>query len=168
MIYDAEHYFDGLRGDPEFTLRTIQAAGTAGADVIVLCDTNGGSLPEWIGAGVRAARDATDVPVGIHCHNDCDVAVANSLTAVAAGAAQVQGTVNGIGERCGNADLVSIGANLALKAEGYRVLRPGGIERLAELSRYVYELGNMNFRPTQPFVGSSAFAHKGGGCTFTP
>ena len=162
VIYDAEHYFDGLRGDPEFTLRTIQAAGAAGADAIVLCDTNGGSLPEWIGAGVRAARDATDVPIGIHCHNDCDVAVANSLTAVAAGAAQVQGTVNGIGERCGNADLVSIGANLALKAEGYRVLRPGGIERLAELSRYVYELGNMNFRPTQPFVGSSAFAHKGG------
>ncbi len=162
VIYDAEHYFDGLREDPEFALRTIQAAGSAGAETIVLCDTNGGSLPEWIGEGIRAARETTDVPLGIHCHNDCDVAVANSLTAVAAGASQVQGTVNGIGERCGNANLVSIGANLALKVAGFEVLCPGGIERLAELSRYVYELGNVNFRPTQPFVGSSAFAHKGG------
>ena len=162
VIYDAEHYFDGLREDPEFALRTIQAAGAAGAGTIVLCDTNGGSLPEWIGEGVRVAREATGVSLGIHCHNDCDVAVANSLTAVTGGASQVQGTINGIGERCGNADLVSIGANLALKAGGFEVLAPGGIERLAELSRYVYELGNMNFRPTQPFVGSSAFAHKGG------
>ena len=162
VIYDAEHFFDGLREDPEFALRTIQAAGAAGADTIVLCDTNGGSLPEWITEGIRAASEATDVPLGIHCHNDCDVAVANSLAAVAAGAGQVQGTVNGIGERCGNADLISIGANLALKMRGVEILSPSGIERLAELSRYVYELGNMNFRPTQPFVGSSAFAHKGG------
>ncbi len=162
VIYDAEHFFDGWFHNPEFAVRTIQAAQNAGARMIVLCDTNGGRLPEDIAKAVDAARKALDIPVGIHCHNDCDVAIANSLTAVAHGAMQVQGTINGVGERCGNADLVSVVANLALKHEEYQVLLPGGVERLTELSRYVYEIANMNFRSNQPFVGTSAFAHKGG------
>ena len=100
--------------------------------------------------------------VGIHCHNDCDLAVANSLAAVDAGAVQVQGTINGVGERCGNADLISVIANLAVKKQGYEVLGRGRLQRLTELSRYVYEMANMNYRSSQPFVGQSAFAHKGG------
>ena len=162
VIYDAEHFFDGYFHNPEFALQTIRAAQAAGARMIVLCDTNGGRLPEDIAVAVTAARGALDIPVGIHCHNDCDVAIANSLTAVAHGAIQVQGTINGVGERCGNADLVSVVANLALKRQGHDVLLPGGVERLTELSRYVYEIANMNFRSNQPFVGTSAFAHKGG------
>jgi len=174
VLYDAEHFFDGFRADPEFALRTIQAARDAGAAMIVLCDTNGGSLPEQIVEGVRAAQGVLDIPVGIHCHNDCELAVANSLAAVQHGAMQVQGTINGIGERCGNVDLISVIGNLSLKrmprydAAGrpqpgeFELLIPGGLKRLTELSRYVYELANMNFRPSQPFVGTSAFAHKGG------
>ena len=162
VIYDAEHYFDGFRHDPDFALSTIRTAAEAGADTVVLCDTNGGNLPSWIGEGVEAAIGALRTPLGIHCHNDCDVGVANSLAAVVGGASHVQGTINGIGERCGNADLVSIAVNLALKHDDVDVLAKGGMERLAELSRYVYEAANMNFRPSQPFVGSSAFAHKGG------
>ncbi|MAG94892.1 MAG: citramalate synthase [Planctomycetaceae bacterium] len=162
ITYDAEHYFDGYRANPEFALKTIRAAADAGAEIIVLCDTNGGRLPEEIVEAVQAAGKAVDVPIGIHCHNDCGLAVANSLAAVDCGAVQVQGTINGIGERCGNADLISVAANLALKKTGYEVLTERGIRHLAELSRYVYELANMNFRTGQPFVGSSAFAHKGG------
>jgi 2-isopropylmalate synthase len=161
VFYDAEHFFDGLRHHRSYALQTLRAAEEAGASVIILCDTNGGSLPEDIAAGVEEARGFLHVEIGIHCHNDCDVGVANSLTAVARGATQVQGTMNGIGERCGNADLVSIIANLALK-RGHEVLLPGSLERLTEASRYVYELANMNFRSNQPFVGASAFAHKGG------
>ena len=142
-------------------MKTIQAAQEGGAEIVVLCDTNGGSLPERIAAGVEAARGALKVPVGIHCHNDCDVATANSLIAVRHGAVQVQGTINGVGERCGNVDLISVIANLAIK-EGHEVLTPGGVSRLTELSRYVYEIANMNFRASQAFVGTSAFAHKGG------
>jgi 2-isopropylmalate synthase len=126
-----------------------------------LCDTNGGRMPEEIAAGVAQARRAVRCAIGIHCHNDCDLAVANSLAAINQGATQVQGTINGIGERCGNADLVSILANLALKYN-HEVLRPGSLERLTDVSRYVYETANMNFRANQPFVGVSAFAHKGG------
>ncbi len=162
VYYDAEHFFDGLRNNRDFALRTIQAAAEAGADAIVLCDTNGGSLPEQIAEGVQAAREAVSVRLGIHCHNDCDLAVANTLAAVEAGVRQVQGTINGLGERCGNADLISVIANLSLKKKGYEVLPEGGVRKLAEVSRYVYELANMNFRNNQPFVGSSAFAHKGG------
>ncbi|HEV3444140.1 MAG TPA: citramalate synthase, partial [Gemmataceae bacterium] len=105
VFYDAEHFFDGLRHNAEYAIRTLQAAQSAGAAVIILCDTNGGTLPEEIATGVEQARRALRVEIGIHCHNDCDVAVANSLAAVARGATQVQGTINGIGERCGNADL---------------------------------------------------------------
>jgi 2-isopropylmalate synthase len=161
VFYDAEHFFDGFRHNPEYALRTLRAAQEAGASVVILCDTNGGSLPDEIAAATEQARGALRTELGIHCHNDCDVAVANTLAAVARGATQVQGTVNGIGERCGNADLVSIIANLALKG-GHEVLRPGSLLRLTEASRYIYEVANMNFRSNQPFVGASAFAHKGG------
>jgi 2-isopropylmalate synthase len=161
VFYDAEHFFDGYRHNPEYALATLRAAEQAGATVLVLCDTNGGTLPEEVAAAVEAVRRQVRVGLGIHCHNDCDVAVANSLAAVRCGATQVQGTVNGLGERCGNTDLVSVIANLALK-RGHEVLVPGSLHKLTEVSRYVYETANMNFRPGQPFVGSSAFAHKGG------
>ncbi|WP_373653720.1 citramalate synthase [Schlesneria sp. DSM 10557] len=161
VFYDAEHFFDGFRANPDFALRTVSAAQEAGADTIVLCDTNGGRLPEEIAAAVDAVRKVLKVPVGIHCHNDCELAVANSLAAVDHGAVQVQGTINGIGERCGNVDLISVVGNLGLK-KGYDVLLEGGMIHLTELSRYVYEIANMNFRSGQAFVGSSAFAHKGG------
>ncbi|HEX3658154.1 MAG TPA: citramalate synthase [Pirellulales bacterium] len=162
VIYDAEHFFDGSKSNRDYALQTVQAAAAAGARLVVLCDTNGGSMPAEVAHLTRVATDALSVPVGIHCHNDCELAVANSLAAVEAGAVQVQGTINGLGERCGNADLVSVIANLALKHEGYSVLRPESIERLTELSRYIYELTNLNYRSNQPFVGQSAFAHKGG------
>ena len=161
VIYDAEHFFDGFRANPDYALKTITAAAEGGAEVVCLCDTNGGSLPDHVAACVEAARAALPCPVGIHCHNDSDLATANSLAAVDHGAVQVQGTVNGIGERCGNVDLLAVVANLVLK-RGRECLVTDGIGRLTELSRYVYELANMNFRPGQPFVGSSAFAHKGG------
>ncbi len=161
VFYDAEHFFDGFKANPDYALATLRAAESAGATVLILCDTNGGSLPDQIGAGVAATRAAVKADVGIHCHNDCDLAVANTLAGVAKGATQVQGTINGIGERCGNGDLVSVVANLALKL-GRDVLLPDSLPRLTELSRYVYEVANMNLRPGQPFVGASAFAHKGG------
>jgi 2-isopropylmalate synthase len=162
VLYDAEHFFDGWKLNPDYALRTLRAAAEAGAAVVVLCDTNGGSMPEEISQLTRRAVEGIPVPVGIHCHNDCDLAVANSLAAVDAGAVQVQGTINGIGERCGNADLISVIANLAVKKSGYQVLSPESVAHLTELSRYVYETANMNFRSGQPFVGPSAFAHKGG------
>ncbi|MFP6768543.1 MAG: citramalate synthase, partial [Planctomycetaceae bacterium] len=127
VIYDAEHFFDGWYADPDYTLSTLAAAAEAGARTIVLCDTNGGRLSEEIAAGVEAVRKVLSVPLGIHCHNDSDVGVANSLVGVDCGAVQVQGTINGIGERCGNADLISVIANLALKKDGYEVLVPGGL-----------------------------------------
>ncbi len=165
VIYDAEHFFDGWKANPKYAALTIQAAAEGGAQLAVLCDTNGGSLPEEIARYVKESKEALasfSVPVGIHCHNDSELAVANTLAAVDAGAVQVQGTINGFGERCGNADLISVIANLALKKKGYRVLGEHGVEHLTELSRYVYETANMNLRDSQPFVGQSAFAHKGG------
>ncbi len=167
LIYDAEHFFDGWKANPEYATATIHAAAEAGATIVVLCDTNGGSMPEEIHELTEAARKALEevnVPVGIHCHNDCDLAIANSLAGVAAGAVQVQGTINGVGERCGNADLVSVISNLAIKksSENYRLLFPGATSHLTELSRFIYETANMNWRSSQPFVGQSAFAHKGG------
>ena len=165
VIYDAEHFFDGWKLDPAYSARTIQAAAEAGASLVVLCDTNGGSLPEEVAQLTRAATWALEklgVPVGIHCHNDCELAVANSLAAVDAGAVQVQGTINGLGERCGNADLISVIGNLALKKKGYEVLGGSSVGHLTELSRYVYDLANFQRRINQPFVGQSAFAHKGG------
>lgn len=161
VIYDAEHCFDGWLANPDYAMETWKAAAAAGADMICMCDTNGGSLPERIAAAVQALSDQVDVAIGIHCHNDSELAVANSLAGVNAGAIQVQGTINGIGERCGNVDLVSMAANLSLKTD-HTVLTEGGATRLTELSRYVYEIANMNFRNGQPFVGAAAFAHKGG------
>jgi len=171
VLYDAEHFFDGWKLDADYAKQTILTAAAAGATRIVLCDTNGGTLPDEVARLTAAALAAlaaagSSAAVGIHCHNDCDLAVANSLAAVAVGAAQVQGTINGIGERCGNADLISVVANLALKLPGYCVLggtgADSGTARLTELSRFVYETANMSYRPGQPFVGASAFAHKGG------
>ncbi|QDS97811.1 citramalate synthase [Adhaeretor mobilis] len=168
VIYDAEHFFDGWKANADYAPQTIKAAAEAGASIIVMCDTNGGSLPEEIAQITKEASSAVDIPLGIHTHNDSELAVANSLSAIDAGATHVQGTINGLGERCGNADLISVVANLALKKQGYQVLggdgsnSGGGAERLTELSRYVYEIANMLPRNGQPFVGQSAFAHKGG------
>ncbi len=161
VFYDAEHFFDGARHNLEYALKTLQAAEEAGARGIILCDTNGGNLPEELGQLVAKVRQLLKTDIGIHCHNDCEVAVANSLMAVEKGATQVQGTINGLGERCGNVDLVSVIANLALK-RNHEVLFSDSLRHLTEVSRYVYELANMNFRSNQPFVGTSAFAHKGG------
>ncbi len=134
VIYDAEHCFDGLKANRDYGLKTLQAAAQGGAKWIVLCDTNGGTMPDEIGLWVKAAKEALaaypGVRIGIHCHNDCDLAVANSLAAVEAGADQVQGTINGIGERCGNVDLLSVMANLQLKKQGFQVLGGRGLERL--------------------------------------
>ena len=162
VIYDAEHFFDGWKANPDYARQTIRAAVEGGAMIVVMCDTNGGSMPEEVASLTKEALAAVDVTLGIHTHNDCDLAVANSLAAVGAGTVHVQGTINGLGERCGNADLISVVANLALKKRGYEVLGCEGTERLTELSRYVYEIANMHFRTNQPFVGPSAFAHKGG------
>ncbi len=162
LIYDAEHFFDGFRQNPEYALKTLQAAASGGAACIVLCDTNGGTLPEQIAEAIVEVRKAVKVPLGIHTHDDGGLAVANTLAAVNNGATHIQGTINGIGERCGNVDLCSVIANLSLKYQGYDLLQPGSLIRLTEVSRYVYELANLNFRTGQPFVGTSAFAHKGG------
>ncbi|MCG8583550.1 MAG: citramalate synthase [Pirellulales bacterium] len=162
VIYDAEHFFDGWKLDADYAAKTIQAAADAGARMVVMCDTNGGTMPEEVRDITEAAAGKVSVALGIHTHNDCALAVANSLSAVDAGAAQVQGTINGFGERCGNADLIAVIANLAVKKQGYQVLKDEGVEHLTELARYVYELANMYGPNNQPFVGPSAFAHKGG------
>ncbi len=162
VLFDAEHFFDGYKTNRDYAVRAVVAAAEAGARLIVLCDTNGGSMPEEIARITEAMLDALPVPVGIHCHNDCDLAVANTLAGVDAGATHVQGTINGFGERCGNADLISVIANLAVKRHDYELLQPDAATHLTDLSRFVYEMVNMNFRTHQPFVGKSAFAHKGG------
>jgi len=161
VIYDAEHFFDGYAANPEYALSTLLAAQDAGADCIVLCDTNGGSLPERIAEFAEAIRPHVSVRIGIHTHNDTGLAVANTLAAIQHGATHAQGTINGIGERCGNADLTTIAANLAVKLDK-DVLVPGGLQRLTEASRYVYEVVNLIPVEDQPYVGPSAFAHKGG------
>jgi 2-isopropylmalate synthase len=162
VIYDAEHFFDGFRDDPDYSLRCLRAAAGAGAERVVLCDTNGSSLPQDISAAVGAVRAALpDVAVGIHCHNDLECGVANTLAAVAEGATQVQGTMNGIGERTGNANLVTIVANLELRL-GQTVLGPDRLAKLTETAHFVDELLNLNPDPRQAWVGRSAFAHKGG------
>jgi len=161
VVYDAEHFFDGYKANPEYALRTVRAALRGGADVVVLCDTNGGSLPTEIRRVVGAVRDAVTGPLGIHCHNDGELAVANSLVAVEAGATHVQGTVNGFGERCGNANLISIIPNLVLKM-GRSCIAGDRLKRLREVARFVDELANLHHDKHQAFVGDSAFAHKGG------
>ena len=161
VIYDAEHFFDGIRENREYALATLAAAVDAGADWLVLCDTNGGSLPHAVAAIVEQVRQSYATPVGIHTHNDGELAVANSLAAVQAGATQVQGTINGYGERCGNANLVAVVANLQLKL-GIECVAPHQLQRLAELSRLVSEVANLQPDDHAAFVGRSAFAHKGG------
>jgi 2-isopropylmalate synthase len=161
VIFDAEHFFDGFAANQEFALRCLSAAADAGADLICLCDTNGGRLPFEIEETVRTARAAVTCPIGIHCHNDSEVAVANTLAGVRAGASQIQGTINGFGERCGNTNLISAIANLQLKM-GYQCVAPGKVKGLRDLSTLVYELANITPHSRQPFVGRSAFAHKGG------
>jgi 2-isopropylmalate synthase len=166
-IYDAEHYFDGYKDDPAYALATLRAARQAGARTLVLCETNGGALPNEVTAIVRAtidaigAEDAPDVIWGIHTHNDGELAVANTLAAVYAGARHVQGTINGYGERCGNANLVSIMADLELKT-AFEPVPSGRLAELTEMSRYVAEIVNIAPDDHQPYVGRSAFAHKGG------
>jgi len=161
VIFDAEHYFDGFNANREFALACLKAVDDAGVDLIALCDTNGGSLPHQIEAGVGAACEAVGCAIGIHCHNDSEVAVANTVAGVRAGAVQVQGTINGFGERCGNANLISIIANLQLKL-GYNCVPQAKLKQLSETSRLVYELANVTPFARQPYVGRSAFAHKAG------
>ncbi len=161
VFFDAEHFFDGYKKNREYALKVLQEAQLSGADAIVLCDTNGGSLPAEIAEIVGDVRGKVKGMLGIHVHNDGDLAVANTLASVDCGVRQVQGTINGFGERCGNADLCSIIPNLVLKM-GYHCLEDGGLKKLTEVSRYVYETANLLLRPNQPFVGVSAFAHKGG------
>ncbi|HYR96836.1 MAG TPA: citramalate synthase, partial [Candidatus Binatus sp.] len=161
VIFDAEHFFDGLAANRDFTLQCLRAAADAGATLLCLCDTRGGSLPTSVAAGVDAARAAVETPLGIHCHNDCELAVANSVAGIEQGCVQVQGTINGFGERCGNANLVSVIPVLQLK-RGYHCLTATQLRKLADVSHFVYELANVEPNKRQPFVGQSAFAHKGG------
>src|SRR5499427_3675040 len=162
VVYDAEHFFDGFRADRAYALAALKAAAEAGADWLTMCDTNGGCLPGFIMDAVRAVKAALPgARLGIHTHNDSDVAVANALAAVEAGCTQVQGTINGWGERCGNANLISIIPALQLKM-GLRCVSDEGLARLTELSRTVSEIANIRPRAHAPYVGRSAFAHKGG------
>ena len=161
VFYDAEHFFDGYRADRAYALQTVKAAADAGAEYIILCDTNGGSLPGFIGEVVRDVAREIATPLGIHTHNDGELAVANTLAGVEAGAVQVQGTINGYGERCGNANLIPIIANLQLKL-GKRVVSDAQLARLTEVSRFVAAVANLGEDEHAAYVGRSAFAHKGG------
>lgn len=161
VLFDAEHFFDGYKENPSYTMRTIEAAAENGVDWIVLCDTNGGTLPHEISAIVKDVVSGTKVPVAIHAHNDSDCAVANSLAAVREGARMVQGTINGYGERCGNANLCSVIPNLLLKMN-VDCLQRENLSKLTETAHFVSEIANLTPDSHQPFVGLSAFAHKGG------
>lgn len=161
VFVDLEHFFQGYKYNPSYTIKVLKVAEESGADTLVLCDTNGGSLPVEIEEAVKKAKGQVKSPLGIHAHNDGDLAVANTLVAVMAGARHVQGTINGFGERCGNADLCSVIPNLVLKL-GYSCLVPESLKKLTEVSRYINEVSNLTPQPNQPFVGPSAFAHKGG------
>ena len=161
VIYDAEHFFDGFLANPDFALRTLEAAKGAGADILVLCDTNGGTLTHRLVEIVAEVRKRFDGIIGIHTHNDSDVAVANTIAAVEAGCTHVQGCMNGYGERCGNANLCSVLPNLELKL-GHTTIGRENLTNLTSVARYISELANLPLRNDQPFVGRSAFAHKGG------
>ncbi|HVN53395.1 MAG TPA: citramalate synthase [Anaerolineaceae bacterium] len=161
VIFDAEHFFDGYQADPAYALEVLRAAERGGAETLVLCDTNGGSLPWEITEIVTAVGQAVDAPLGIHAHNDGECAVANSISAVRAGCIQVQGTINGYGERTGNANLCSIIPDLELKLK-LQCLPVGRLPRLFQLSRYVSEIANLTHDEYLPYVGTAAFAHKGG------
>jgi 2-isopropylmalate synthase len=161
VIFDAEHFFDGFRADRAYALAAVQAAARAGADWIAFCDTNGGNLPSTVAEIVREAKKVLTASLGIHAHNDSDLAVANSLAAVEAGCTMVQGTLNGWGERCGNANLMSVIPALQLKM-GLDCIPAESLERLTEVSRTANEIANLRPRAHAPYVGASAFAHKAG------
>jgi 2-isopropylmalate synthase len=161
LIYDAEHFFDGYRSDPEYALATLRAAAAGKPHRIVLCDTNGGSLPGDVARITQAVIKEIKVPLGIHCHNDGELAVANTLAAVAAGATHVQGTMNGYGERCGNGNLCSIIPNLELKL-GYQTIGHERLPKLRATARFTSEIANLSLDSRAAFIGDSAFAHKGG------
>jgi len=161
VIYDAEHFFDAWRDDAAYALRCLRTAAGAGAENVTLCDTNGSSLPPQVAEATARVIDELDVPVGIHTHDDAGCGVANALAAVERGASLVQGTMNGYGERCGNANLVSILPALQLKL-GYHCIEAGRMRRLTEVAHLVDELCNVTPNPNQPYVGANAFAHKGG------
>lgn len=161
VFLDAEHFFDGYKADKHYSLKVLRAAADAGADCLILCDTNGGSLPDEVADAVRTVLATVTVPVGIHAHNDAELAVANTLAAVTAGASQVQGTINGYGERCGNANLCSIIPALKLKM-GLDVIGEEKLSHLTDLSHFVSEVANLAPDPFLPYVGHSAFTHKAG------
>jgi len=161
VFFDAEHFFDGFKANAEYALRCLEVATEAGVSCLVLCDTNGGSLPAEIVAAIENIKDRINVPLSIHAHNDCELAVANSLAAVSAGVSQVQGTINGYGERCGNANLCSVISDLKLKM-GVDCVTDEQLARLTEVSHYVSEVANLTPDASLPYVGSSAFSHKGG------
>ncbi|MFI2858497.1 citramalate synthase [Paenibacillus sp. JSM ZJ436] len=162
VIFDAEHFFDGYKNNPEYAVSVLKKAREAGADWLVMCDTNGGTLPHEVHGIVTSLNtELPGAPLGIHTHNDCELAVANTLSAVQAGVTQVQGTMNGYGERCGNANLCSIIPNLQLKM-GYQVIGDDSITNLTSTARYISEIANVNMPVNQPYVGNAAFAHKGG------
>ncbi len=161
VIFDAEHFFDGFKNNREYALATLHGAITAGADVIVLCDTNGGTLPHEIGPIIREIKDILSITIGIHAHNDSETAVANTLCAVTHGAQHVQGTINGIGERCGNANLISVIPALALKMKSIQ-MDSKRLRLLKHVSEFVDEMANRTPLKSQPYVGAAAFAHKGG------
>ena len=161
VFFDAEHFFDGYKNDPEYAMDVISVAAESGAECVVLCDTNGGAIPSEISSIITRISDQFNINLGIHTHNDTDMAVASSLAALDCGAIQVQGTINGYGERCGNANLISLIANLKLK-KNINCISDQQLEKLSEISRYVAEIANMPSISNQPFVGSTAFAHKGG------
>jgi 2-isopropylmalate synthase len=161
VIYDAEHFFDGFAANPEYALQTVRAAEEGGADLITLCDTNGGNLPAQIQSAIRRVQSVVKLPLGIHCHNDSEMAVANTLAAVEAGVVHVQGTMNGYGERCGNANLCSIIPNLEIKM-GRLSVGPEKLKLLANTSKFISQIANLPHRRDLPFVGESAFAHKAG------
>jgi 2-isopropylmalate synthase len=161
VIYDAEHFFDGYKDNPEYALKTLLAAQEGGADMVVLCDTNGGVMTSEIARIVKEVGSKLKAPLGIHTHNDSGLGVANALVAVEAGAVQVQGTINGYGERTGNCNITTVIANLQLKM-GYSCVPPESMKRLKELSMFVDDLANVHHDIRQPFVGAASFAHKGG------
>lgn len=161
IIYDAEHFFDGFKNNSEYAMKTINAAIAGGADMIVLCDTNGGTLTHEVKEIMDKVVPMVSLPLGIHVHDDCGLSVANSIMAVLCGAEMVQGTINGYGERCGNVDLLAVTGNLQLKM-GYECIPPEHLKHLTELSRFISEVANVPPVNQRPFVGKSAFAHKGG------
>lgn len=161
VFFDAEHFFDGYKNNADYALEVLAAAAAAGADCLILCDTNGGTMPWELGQIISAVQRGIKTPLGIHAHNDAGCAVANSLLALQQGFVHLQGTMNNYGERCGNADLCSVIPNIELKM-GKRCLPPGNLKYLTEISHYINEIANMPSPNNQPFVGYGAFAHKGG------